>query len=161
MRFRFTICAATGGCCGLPAQLGGRMRFRFIICAATLALVAGACGSDEATTVVEPTGTEAAEEAARDAPADAADAAAQDESPISSAAAPEPSPTTEYGASEAGVQTAAEGTTDDSAAPVPALASPGDVPDLQMINMHTDEAINLQAVVDGQTPLLFWFWAPH
>ena len=134
------------------------MRFRFIICAATLALVAGACGSDETTTVVEPTGTE---EAARDAPADAADAAAQNESPTSSAATPEPSPTTEDGAPETGAQTAEEGTTDDSAAPVPALASPGDVPDLQMINMHTDEAINLQSVVDGQTPLLFWFWAPH
>ena len=133
------------------------MRFRFIVCAATLALVAGACGSDEATTVVEPTGAEAAQEAARDAPA----AAAQDDSPTSSAATPEPSPTTEDGAPEAGAQTADEGTTDDSAAPVPALAGPGDVPDLQMINMHTDEAISLQSVMDGQTPLLFWFWAPH
>ena len=107
------------------------MRFRFIVCAATLALVAGACGSDEATTVVEPTG---AEEAASDAPAEATDSAAQDESPTSSA---------------------------DEGAPVPALAGHGDVPDLQMINMHTDEVISLQSVVDGQTPLLFWFWAPH
>ena len=102
------------------------MRFRFIVCAATLALVAGACGSDEATTVVE--------EAASDAPAEATDSAAQDESPTSSA---------------------------DEGAPVPALAGHGDVPDLQMINMHTDEVISLQSVVDGQTPLLFWFWAPH
>ena len=133
------------------------MRFRFIICAATLALVAGACGSDEATTVVEPTGTEAA----RDAPADAADAAAQDESSTSSAAAPETSPTTEDGAPEAGAQTADEGTTDDSAAPVPALAGPGDVPDLDMVDVHTGETVNLQTLVTGQTPLLFWFWAPH
>ena len=110
------------------------MRFRFIVCAATLALVAGACGSDEATTVVEPIGTEPADEAARDAPAEATDSAAQDESPTSSA---------------------------DEGAPVPALAGHGDVPDLQMINMHTAEAISLQSVVDGQTPLLFWFWAPH
>ena len=136
------------------------MRFRFIVCAATLALVAGACGSDEATTVVEPTGTEAAD-AARDAPADAADAAAQDESSTSSAAAPEPSPTTEDGAPETGAQTAEEGTTDDSAAPVPALAGPGDVPDLDMVNVHTGETVNLQTLVTGQTPLLFWFWAPH
>ncbi|MYB04356.1 MAG: hypothetical protein F4011_07495 [Acidimicrobiaceae bacterium] len=40
-------------------------------------------------------------------------------------------------------------------------AGPGDVPDLQMIDVHTDEAVSLQAVVDGSTPLLFWFWAPH
>ena len=115
------------------------MRFRFIVCAATLALVAGACGSDEATT----------------------DTAAQDESPTSSAAAPEPSPTTEDGAPETGAQTAEEGTTDDSAAPVPALAGPGDVPDLDMVNVHTGETVNLQTLVTGQTPLLFWFWAPH
>jgi len=42
-----------------------------------------------------------------------------------------------------------------------AAAGPGDVPDLQMIDVHTDGAVNLQAVVDGSTPLLFWFWAPH
>lgn len=42
-----------------------------------------------------------------------------------------------------------------------AAAGPGDVPDLQMVDVHTDEAVNLQAVVDGSTPLLFWFWAPH
>ena len=122
------------------------MRIRFIVCAATFALVVGACGSDDATTVVEPIGTEPAAEAARDAPAEpaaeaardapaeATDSAAQDESPTSSA---------------------------DEGAPVPALAGHGDVPDLQMINMHTAEAISLQSVVDGQTPLLFWFWAPH
>ena len=133
------------------------MRFRFIVCAATLALVAVACGSDEATTVVEPTGAEAAQEAARDAPA----AAAQDDSPTSSAATPEPSPTTEDGAPEAGAQTADEGTTDDSAAPVPALAGPGDVPDLDMVDVHTGQTVNLQTLVTGQTPLLFWFWAPH
>ena len=125
------------------------MRFRFIVCAATLALVAGACGSDEATTVVEPTG---AEEAARDAPA---------ESPTSSAAASETSPTTEDAAPEAGAQTADEGAADDSAAPVPALAGPGDVPDLGMVNVHTGATVNLQTLVTGETPLLFWFWAPH
>ena len=110
------------------------MSIRLIVCAATFALVVGACGSDDATTVVEPIGTEPAAEAARDAPAEATDSAAHDESPTSSA---------------------------DEGAPVPALAGHGDVPDLQMINMHTAEAISLQSVVDGQTPLLFWFWAPH
>ena len=40
-------------------------------------------------------------------------------------------------------------------------AGPGDVPDLQMINVHTGATVDLQSVVDGQMPLLFWFWAPH
>ncbi len=64
---------------------------------------------------------------------------------------------TEPAATEAADQTGAEGTVDESAA----ATGPGDVPDLDMINVHTDEAVNLQAVVDGSTPLLFWFWAPH
>ena len=113
------------------------MRIRLILCAATLALVAGACGSDEATTVVEPTGTKAAEEAAPEAGAQTADEGAAAE------------------------VTTDGSTADESAAEVPALAGPGDVPDLQMINMHTGTTVNLQSVVGGQTPLLFWFWAPH
>lgn len=40
-------------------------------------------------------------------------------------------------------------------------AGPGDVPDLQMIDVHTGATLDLQSVVDGRTPLLFWFWAPH
>ena len=30
-----------------------------------------------------------------------------------------------------------------------------------MVDVHTGETVNLQAVVTGDTPLLFWFWAPH
>ena len=111
------------------------MRIRLVICAATLALVAGACGSDDTTTVTEPAVSEAAETAAPDAPAEAADSAG--DSTVDSAVA------------------------DDGAAASPAPAGPGDVPDLQMINMHTGTTVSLQSVVDGQTPLLFWFWAPH
>lgn len=40
-------------------------------------------------------------------------------------------------------------------------AGPGDVPDLQMVDVHTGGAVNLQTLVTGQTPLLLWFWAPH
>ena len=50
---------------------------------------------------------------------------------------------------------------DDSAASAPALAGPGDMPDLDMTNVHTGETVNLQSLVGGQTPLLLWFWAPH
>ena len=59
----------------------------------------------------------------------------------------EPSPTSEDGGGSAGSQAVDEGA--------------GDVPDLQMIDMHTGTTLGLQSVVDGQTPLLFWFWAPH
>lgn len=65
------------------------------------------------------------------------------------------------GSETAGVAEADEGGTAESAASEPALAGPGDVPDLQMIDMHTGTTLGLQSVVDGQTPLLFWFWAPH
>ena len=40
-------------------------------------------------------------------------------------------------------------------------AGPGDVPDLQMVDVHTGGAVDLQTLVTGQTPLLLWFWAPH
>ena len=116
-----------------------RLVMRLLTGAATLGflgLLAAACGSDDP--VAEP--AEVAE-------------------------APAPSPTAEDAGSDTGAQTADEGSADDgtaeSAAPEPALAGPGDVPDLQMIDMHTGSPLNLQSVVDGQTPLLFWFWAPH
>ena len=54
-----------------------------------------------------------------------------------------------------------DSTTDDSAASAPVLAGPGDVPDLDMINVHTGETVNLLSLVSGRTPLLLWFWAPH
>ena len=41
-------------------------------------------------------------------------------------------------------------------------ASPsGDVPDLNMVSVYTGETVNLQSLANGETPLLFWFWAPH
>lgn len=117
------------------------MKLRLTISAAALALVAAACGSDDPTTVVEPAETETL--------AEATDAAAQGESPTSSDAASEVS------------QMTADGTADDSAPSTPALAGPGDVPDLDMVNVGSGETTNLQSVVTGQTPLLFWFYAPH
>ena len=108
------------------------MRLRPIVLAAALALVAVACGADDPPTVAEPATTE---------------------------------PTVAEAAGETGAaatdEAVAEGSVDGSAAPAPAVAGPGDVPDLQMINVHTGTTLDLQSVVDGQTPLLFWFWAPH
>ena len=36
-----------------------------------------------------------------------------------------------------------------------------DVPAQEMIDLRTGDAVNLQDFVDGTTPLLLWFWAPH
>ena len=125
------------------------MKLRLVVGAAalgSLGLLAGACGADDP--VAEPASRE---------PAEVAEVA-------------EPSPTLEDAGGDTGAQTADEGSDDgvsaadgtaESAAPEPALAGPGDVPDLQMIDMHTGTTLGLQSVVDGQTPLLFWFWAPH
>lgn len=37
----------------------------------------------------------------------------------------------------------------------------GDVPDIDMIDVSTAATVNLQSLVDHETPLLFWFWSPH
>ena len=37
----------------------------------------------------------------------------------------------------------------------------GDLPDIDMIDVSTAATVNLQSLVDHETPLLFWFWAPH
>ena len=50
--------------------------------------------------------------------------------------------------------------TDAVASDAPASAA-GDVPDLDMVSVHSGEAVNLQSLVSGETPLLLWFWAPH
>ena len=97
------------------------MRIRLLTCAAIVALMAAACGSDDAATVAEP-------------------------------AVVDPTEVTAPGTGA--------GPADDSVA-APALAGPGDMPDLDMIDVHTGEAVNLQSLVDGQTPLLLWYWAPH
>ena len=35
-----------------------------------------------------------------------------------------------------------------------------DVPDRDMIDIHTGATVNLRSVVKGDKPLLFWFWSP-
>lgn len=49
----------------------------------------------------------------------------------------------------------------DATAPDAAASAAGDVPDLDMVSVYTGETVNLQSLVSGETPLLFWFWAPH
>ena len=135
------------------------MRVRLLTCAAIVALIAAACGSDDATTIAEPVPTDAV-----DATVPAAD---QSESPTAAEAAldAEPAASGDTASSRASEDTTAsdsavgDGAADDSTAAAP--VDPGDVPDFEMINIHTGAAVNLQSVVDGSTPLLFWFWAPH
>ena len=108
------------------------MKPRVLVSVAAVALVTAACGLDVDVSVSESTDPEAPAEL--------------EEPPTTSATAADPS-------EAAGTDSAV---TDNAV-----TAGPGDVPDLQMIDMHTGTTLSLQSVVDGQTPLLFWFWAPH
>ena len=36
-----------------------------------------------------------------------------------------------------------------------------DMLDVDMIDVHTGETVNLRSVVNGETPLLFWLWSPY
>ncbi len=84
------------------------MRSRWMIWGVAVALIAAACGSDDAETVTAPVAAEAG-------------AAVSDAS----------------------------------------VAAAGDMPDLDMVSVHTGETVNLQSLVSGDAPLLLWFWAPH
>lgn len=42
-----------------------------------------------------------------------------------------------------------------------APAGPGDMPAFEMTDVNTGQTVNLQSLVDGSSPLLLWFWAPH
>ena len=139
------------------------MNIRLLTCAVIVAIVATACGLDDATTISEPVTTEAVDAAAPNAtqqePSGTAD---HSESPTAAEAAPdtEPAASEDTARSSASEDNAAsDGAADDSTAAAP--VDPGDVPDFEMINIQTGAAVNLQSVVDGSTPLLFWFWAPH
>ena len=102
-------------------------------------------------TTSEPTTTDAVDAASPDpSQPEPSDAAGNAESPAGPEAEPEPEPTLSDAEPMASEDTTA-------AAPV----DPGDVPDFEMIDVHTGTPVNLQSVVDGSTPLLFWFWAPH
>ncbi len=61
---------------------------------------------------------------------------------------------------DATVAAPAEPVAETAAAETGASAT-GDMPDLEMTNVNTGASVNLQSIVDGETPLLLWFWAPH
>ena len=65
------------------------------------------------------------------------------------------------GSDDANTATESASTATDAAAADSPASAAGDVPDLDMVSVYTGETVNLQSLVSGQTPLLFWFWAPH
>ena len=125
-----------------------------------VALLAAACGSeDEPGAGIQSTGAnvetpatsaadDAALEQARDE-ADATDAEAQ-------ATAEAQSPTT-----TAAPTTTASPTTTTAATTTAAPVIETGVPAQDMIDVRTGATVNLRDFVDGSTPLLLWFWAPH
>ncbi len=42
-----------------------------------------------------------------------------------------------------------------------AVSISADVPDFDMVDVHSGETVNLRSVVTGETPLLFWLWSPY
>ena len=36
-----------------------------------------------------------------------------------------------------------------------------DIPAVDVIDVRTGETVSLQSFATGETPILFWFWAPH
>ena len=35
------------------------------------------------------------------------------------------------------------------------------IPDVDVIDVRTGDTVSLQSFAPSDTPLLFWFWAPH
>lgn len=35
------------------------------------------------------------------------------------------------------------------------------IPDVEVIDVRTGQTVSLQSFAPNDTPLLFWFWAPH
>lgn len=44
---------------------------------------------------------------------------------------------------------------------IPLLETPGDVRDVQVLSVADGSITTLREAVDGDRPILLWFWAPH
>ena len=110
----------------------------------------------------------AAEAEAEAAEAEAAAAAAAEAEAAAAAAAEAEAAAAAAAEAEAAAAAEAEATTTTaapttSAAPTTTAAPvvETDVPAQDMIDVRTGATVNLRDFVDGSTPLLLWFWAPH
>ena len=119
-----------------------RTRSRSVLLAtavvAVSAILASGCGGDS----TQPGTRESS--ATQPAPADSPAPAGSD-SDAEPSAGPETAP-------------AAADTTEQVAAPI---AVSGDVPDLELIDVATGDGVQLRSLLPADTPVLFWFWAPH
>ena len=55
------------------------------------------------------------------------------------------------------------GDVDDADGGSPDVSAPKaiDIPDIEMIDVASDETVSLLSLADGKRPVLLWFWAPH
>ena len=156
-----------------------RTRSRGVVLAlavvAVSALVASSCGGDST-----QQGTPESS-ATQPAPADSPAPAGSDAEPSAGAETAAPSDAGTADPASTAADTAADGVAaaqpDGSSATADAAAEPaaadtpeqvaapvavsGDVPDLELIDVATGDGVQLRSLLPADTPVLFWFWAPH
>ena len=68
----------------------------------------------------------------------------------------------EAGSTPAPAVTAAAAPSEASVGAGPVAPPPAsNLPAVGLLDTASGDQVNLQTVVDGERPLLFWFWAPH
>ena len=153
-----------------------RTRSRGVVLAlavvAVSALVASSCGGDS--TQPGTPQSSATQPAPADSPAPASSDADAEPSAPSDAGTADPASTAADTAADGaaaaaepdGSSATKEEATADAAADTPEqVAAPvavsGDVPDLELIDVATGDGVQLRSLLPADTPVLFWFWAPH
>jgi len=139
------------------------MRKRIVgACALAVGLVVAGCGSGGVST------SESAGSA--DAPQVVADAPQTDDTPqTDEASEPEPSEAADASETEAAPETtdAPEATppdvspSDAAEANEPLLQTSDDARDIEVLSVVDGSISSIRAAVDGDRPVLLWFWAPH
>ena len=154
-----------------------RTRSRGVVLAlavvAVSALVASSCGGDS--TQPGTPQSSATQPAPADSPPPAGSDSDAEPSPGAETAAPSEAGTADAASTAADTAAAAElddssatkeeatadaaaDTSEQAAAPV---AVSDDVPDLELIDVATGDGVQLRSLLPADTPVLFWFWAPH
>lgn len=150
---------------GYSGREGARSRGplrRQAVCAVAVALclLASACGQDDADTDVtadtDPGSTGTSASTGETAPADPGPDAG-DEAP----AATDPDEADSATGTASQDPAAPDTSTADPAPADDSVVAVGDLPDVAMTDVTSNESVNLQSLTDAQTPLLLWFWVPH
>ena len=115
-----------------------------------IALTAASCGGDSQSAVTtDDARTDAALDGAASVASDLSDAGSGQVDDVDGTAA---------GADEATGGPDESPAAGDESAPV---ITDTDIPDLDFVDVTTGEVVNLRSFIPSDTPLLFWFWAPH